>query len=144
MKTWLSLVWLAISFALPTFAQEKAAVDPETRQQIEDTYKRRLDAYNKHDAPAIAALFTEDAVFVNSTGFGDALSSGQEDIKKRYELDLASGTDVSGRILQVYAVGSEVCAISEVTVQRHQILHAVTVYVRDADEWKIRMYYLTR
>jgi len=41
-------------------------------------------------------------------------------------------------------VGSEVCANSEFTVQRHQILHGVTIYVREADEWKIRMYYITR
>ena len=29
------LLWLAISFALPTFAQERSAVDPETRQEID-------------------------------------------------------------------------------------------------------------
>ena len=81
---------------------------------------------------------------MNATGFGDALASGQEAIKKRYEVDLASGSVVSPRILQLYAIGSEVCGISEFTVQRHQILHAVTIYVREADEWKIRMQYLTR
>ena len=27
--------WAAISFALPTFAQEQGAVDPKTRQEIE-------------------------------------------------------------------------------------------------------------
>jgi len=112
--------------------------------RFEDAYKKRLDAYNEQDAAAVAALFTQDAVLVNATGFGDALTSGQEAIKKRYEVDLASGFVVSGRIVQVYPVGSDVCANSEFTVQRHQILHGVTIYVREADEWKIRMYYITR
>jgi hypothetical protein len=146
MKTRLlaALVGLALSFALPTLAQEQNAVDPEVRQQIEDTYKRRLDAFNKQDVAAILALYTQDAVLVNATGSGDALTSGQEAIKKGYEGQFASGSDISGRILQVYAIGSEVCAVSEYVFNRHQILHAATIYVREADEWKIRMQYLTR
>ena len=140
----LAVVGLTISFALPALAQEQNAVDPEVRQQIEAACKKRLDAYNKHDAAAIAAFFTQDAVWVNATGFGDALLSGQEAIKKWYEADSATGSDLSGRILQVYPIGSEVCAISEFTYASHQILHAATIYVRDADEWKVRMYYVTR
>jgi ketosteroid isomerase-like protein len=139
-----ALVGLAIGFAFPTLAQEQNAVDPEVRQQIEDTYMKRIDAFNKQDAAAVAAFYTQDAVQVNATGSGDALSSGQEAIKKRFEVELASGSGLSGRILQVYPVGSEVCAISESTIQRHQTIHVVTIYVREADEWKIRMQYLTR
>jgi hypothetical protein len=65
------LVVLAISFALPTFAQEQSAFDPQTRQEIEAVSKQFGEAYNKHDATAIAALFTQDAVLVNATGFGE-------------------------------------------------------------------------
>jgi hypothetical protein len=62
-----------------------------------------------------------------------------------FEVDMAAGSGVlTGRILQVYAVGSEVCVISESVAQRHQIIHVVTIYVREADEWKLRMQYLTR
>jgi len=114
----LALAGLAISFALPSFAQEQNAVDPEVGQQIEDSYNQRVDVYNKHDAAAYAALFTQDVVRVNATGLGDALSSGQEAIKKTAEVDMASGSVVNGgRILQVYAVGSELCAISEFSIQ---------------------------
>jgi hypothetical protein len=141
----LALVGFAIGFVVPALAQEQNAVDPEVRQQIEDASKKRLDAYNKQDAAGYAAFFTEDAVRVNTTGAGDALVSGQEAIKKMAEVDMASGSVVSGgRILQVYPVGSEVSEISESTLQRHQTIHVVTIYVRDADEWKIRMQYLTR
>jgi ketosteroid isomerase-like protein len=136
-----ALVVFAIRFVVPALAQEENAVDPEVRQQIEGAYKKRLDAYNKHDAAAIAALFTQDAIQMDATGFGDAF--GQEAIKKKYEAGLASSSVVSPRILQLYAVGSEICGISEFTVQRQQIRHAVTIYVREADEWKIRMQYLT-
>ena len=81
---------------------------------------------------------------MNAVGCGDALAAGQEAGKKMYEADIASGSVASFRILHVYALGSEVCAISEYTVGRHQILHAATVYVREADERKIRMHYLAR
>ena len=72
------LLWLAISFAFPTFAQEQNAVDPEMRQQIEAIYNKRVDALSKQDAAAVAAFFTQDASLVNATGYGDPLTSGQE------------------------------------------------------------------
>jgi hypothetical protein len=52
MKTCLTLIWLAISLALPTFAQEQSAVDPETRQEIEAVAMQFVEAYSKHDAAA--------------------------------------------------------------------------------------------
>jgi uncharacterized protein (TIGR02246 family) len=69
MKTHLvALVGLAISFAVPTFAQEKDAVDPQTLQQLDAKIKKYDDAINKNDAAAIAALYTEDAVFLTDRG----------------------------------------------------------------------------
>jgi hypothetical protein len=59
----LTLAGLAIWFTVPTFAQQQSAVDPEVRQQIEALVKGD-EAYNKHDAAALAAGYTEDAVFV--------------------------------------------------------------------------------
>jgi hypothetical protein len=56
------LAGLAIGFALPTFAQEQKTVDPETRQQIEAALMKFQEAFNKHDAAAIADLFALDAV----------------------------------------------------------------------------------
>jgi ketosteroid isomerase-like protein len=140
-----ALVGFAIGFVLPTFAQDQNAVDPEVRQQIEDTIRKRLDALSKLDAAAVAALYTQDAVLVNAAGAGDVLTSGQEAIKKTFDVILAAGSPVSDpRILQMYQVGSEVCTIGEFTFERHQKLHTVTIYVREADEWKIRMQYVTR
>ena len=49
-----ALAGLAIGFAVPTLAQEKDAVDPQTRQQLEAIDKIFDEAYNKNDAAAVA------------------------------------------------------------------------------------------
>ena len=54
----LILLGFTIGFALPIFAQEQKAVDPEVRQQIEAVMMKFEEAYNKYDAPAIAELHT--------------------------------------------------------------------------------------
>ena len=64
MRLLLTLAGLAFSFALPTFAQEENTVDPEVRQQIEAVLVKYDEAFNKHDAAAVAALFTQGAVEV--------------------------------------------------------------------------------
>src|SRR6516162_2081163 len=65
----LTIAGLAISFALPTFAQEKdAAVDPQIVQQLHAIGKKSDEAFLKGDAAALAALYTEDAVYVTDTG----------------------------------------------------------------------------
>jgi hypothetical protein len=64
MRLLLTLAGLAFSFALPTFAQEENTVDPEVRQQIEAVLVKYDEAFNKHDATAVAALFTQGAVEV--------------------------------------------------------------------------------
>ena len=62
----LALVGLATSFALPTFAQEKNAVAPEVRQQIEAVFTQFQEVYNKHDAAAMGELHAQNAVEVRS------------------------------------------------------------------------------
>src|SRR6516225_10251226 len=65
----LTIAGLAISFALATFAQEKdAAVDPQVVQQLHAMGKKSDEAFLKGDAAALAALYTEDAVYVTNTG----------------------------------------------------------------------------
>ena len=56
-----ALVGLAVSFAFPTLAQQKDTVDPKIAQQIRALETKFDEAYNKNDAPAVAALYTEDA-----------------------------------------------------------------------------------
>jgi hypothetical protein len=57
-----ALVALTIGFAVPSIAQDKKTVDPEVYQQIEAVLTKFDEAYNKNDAAAVAALYTQDAV----------------------------------------------------------------------------------
>jgi hypothetical protein len=68
------------------------------------------------------------------------LVSGQQAIKKRYEADLASSPSLVGKLVQVYEIGNEVCAITQYQTMHH-IGYALTISVREADDWKIRMHY---
>src|SRR5246127_655429 len=73
-----ALVGLAISFAWPTLAQEQNTVDPEVRQQLEAVNMKLVEAQNKGDAAAIAALFTQDAVQVWYGLSEGGLASGEQ------------------------------------------------------------------
>jgi hypothetical protein len=59
----LALVALAISLALPTFAQQRDTPDPQLREKLVAAIKKHTDALDKNDAAAIAANFTEDGIF---------------------------------------------------------------------------------
>ena len=72
------LVGLAISFALPTFAQQTNKPDPQLRERLITRIKAHTDALDKNDAAAVAANFTEDAVNVEQ----DGTTLGREAIEK--------------------------------------------------------------
>ena len=59
-----SLVGLAISFALPIYAQQKDLADPRTTEKIAAILKAFDEAHMNDDAAAVAALHTHDAVDV--------------------------------------------------------------------------------
>jgi uncharacterized protein (TIGR02246 family) len=133
-----ALVGLAISFAWPTLAQEQNTVDPEVRQQIEAVHMKFVEAQNKGDAAAIAALFAQDAVQVWYGLSEGGLASGQQAIEKRYTATFAAPTPLDSKIIQMFPVGSDICAITEYKVPTWKG-HVVTIFGRDADSWKILM-----
>ena len=67
-RSLLTLVGFAISFAAPTSAQQTNTPDPQLRQRYIAIVKKYDDALNKNDAAAVAALFTEDGVFMTDKG----------------------------------------------------------------------------
>jgi uncharacterized protein (TIGR02246 family) len=76
----LALVGLAISFALPTFAQQTNTQDPQLREKFIAAIKKHTDALDKNDAAAVAANFTEDGILVTP----DGPIFGRESIEKYY------------------------------------------------------------
>ena len=127
-----TLAGLAFGFALPTFAQEQNAVDPQVRQQIEAILMKFEEAYNKYDAAAMAALHAQDAVEVRAWVSAGGLASGRQAIEKRFAADFASSPPkMVNELVRVYAIGNDICAITDTTVGAWKG-HAVTIYVRDA------------
>jgi hypothetical protein len=57
---------LAISFALPTYAQERDLADPQTNQKILALCQVNDEAHSDNDATAVATLYTRDAVLVTT------------------------------------------------------------------------------
>ena len=62
----LVLVGLAISLALPTFAQPQNTISLEVRQQIEAVFQKFQHAYNAQDLDTLAALHTQNAIELRS------------------------------------------------------------------------------
>jgi uncharacterized protein (TIGR02246 family) len=91
-----ALVALAISFALPTFGQQKEKNDPQTLEKVNAIAKKFDEAVNNNDAAAVAALFTEDAIFV--TGAGPLY--GPQAIEKQYA-EWFKGARCSNHILKI-------------------------------------------
>ena len=68
MRLMLTIVGLASSFALPTFAQKTSTPDPQLRQQVDVFVKQFDPAFNNNDPTALAPFYTEDAVLVVPEG----------------------------------------------------------------------------
>jgi uncharacterized protein (TIGR02246 family) len=133
-----------IGLALPVFSQEQNTVDPQVRQQIEALIVKFDDAYNRSDAAAIADLFTQDGVQAWAWETAGGVASGQQAIEKRYAAQLATSPGkLVRKLVQVYPIGDEICAISAFTHPNPpgKPGYCVTINVRELDEWKIRMEY---
>ena len=103
----LALVGLATGFVLPTFAHD--TVDPKTAQQIQALAAKFNEAFNKHDPAAVAALYTEDAVWDTYHG----TFRGRQSIEQVYEdwcFKYWNKHNWTATIRRVIPVGNEVRA----------------------------------
>jgi ketosteroid isomerase-like protein len=144
----LTVAGIVAGFALPAMAQQTNTVDPQTTQKLHVISKAYDEAVSNNDAAAIAALFTEDAVFVsdrgpihgraaieqwytgvfqvwhpqNHIGTPDGNSSRGTNDSEEWETGAWSetGRDKAGRRVQIKGYSS-------------------TIYVREGDGWKIAM-----
>ena len=152
MKTRLlgALAGLAISFALPTYAQEKDVADPQTTQKILALGKAFDEAHSDNDAAAVAALFTRDAVLVTIEGpiIGrQAIQKYYTDLYQRWHpKNCITKVDENAAHL-IGTAGNELWATGEfretgqgkngepITIKGYWS----DIYVREADDWKIRV-----
>jgi ketosteroid isomerase-like protein len=103
--------------------------------------EEHADAVNKNDTPAIAALYTQDAVQIRSWESDGGIASGQQAIEKRFAVELASSPgEYADKLVQVYPVGDEISAVSQWSWGIGKGYYA-RIYIRDADNWKIRVEY---
>jgi ketosteroid isomerase-like protein len=142
MRLLFTLAGLVIGFPAPVLAQEKDTVDPEIRQQIEALIMKADEAFNKGDAAACTGVYTQDAVEVLAWETAGGAATGQQAIEKRAAVMLASNpAKLVRKLVQVYPIGDEICAISEFDHTFGKKGCCVAIYVRELDEWKIRMAY---
>jgi uncharacterized protein (TIGR02246 family) len=110
MRLAVALVGLAISFAAPTFAQQKDTVDPKMAQQIRALAMKYEEAFNRQDPAAVAALYAEDGV--NATPHAGTFH-GRQAIEKNYakwDFQRWHAHNFVKTIDRVVAVGNEVRA----------------------------------
>ena len=137
MRLLLALTGLAVGFAVPTLAQpNEAAPSEQDRQQIEALASRYAEAANRHDAAAIAALFTEEGVFVTPEG----IVSGRPAIEKLYRdtFSAAAVSDTAIKTTELHAVGDLVWAVGQWRNNTQQG-HWGAVDERRGGAWQIRM-----
>ena len=99
------------------------------------------EAYNKYDAAAYAAFYTEFAIDVWSFQVGAA--DGLPAIKKKYEAIFASHPPpMSFKVVQAYAIANRIFAVVDVAHHgwKGQAL-VIYSYVPDAEDWKVRLFY---
>jgi ketosteroid isomerase-like protein len=132
------------------FAEEKEEVNPfpfraiaaspQIGQQLEAINLKFDEAFNKHDATALGALYIANAAQVTPVG----TFSGREAIEG-YVTDLFQRHNPSDRVTKisyVYAMGGDLCAIGgwTVTINGHDKFggYPVNVYTPAGATWKIR------
>jgi len=139
----LALAGFAIGLILPTFAQEKDTVDPRVAEQVRALAAKYDEAFNKNDATALGALFSEDAVFSGLHG----RFNGRQAIENFHSQQVFARWHVNNRVTtvdRVVSVSDEVSSSgrwSETVRSNGKNVGGTYswVLIRDGDSWKIRM-----
>jgi uncharacterized protein (TIGR02246 family) len=142
----LTLAGLAISFAVFSFGQQTDAIDPRIDQKIRTLTLEYQQALNDHDAPAAAACFTEDAVWMTPQG----TFYGRSAIERRLANYHFRQWHIKNEVITVdrlISIGDQVRAIGtwSNTVQGPDGStedfngHFTSDLVIEAGDWKIRL-----
>jgi uncharacterized protein (TIGR02246 family) len=141
---------LAISFALPTYAQQKDLADPQTTQKLLAGVKADEEARNNNDPAAFAANYTRDAVFVTTGGpvtGRQAIERWNADVLQQLHPKNRAGKVDGHALLVIGTAGNELWATGEWSEtgqgKNGEPLpikgYWSAIYVREGDDWKVRM-----
>ncbi len=147
----LALAGLTIGLAVPALAQQKEPpLGEQDYQKLVELGKKNDEAWSNHDAGALAALYTGDALFVTPSG----VLSGRDAIEKRYEDDFkdfqkkAVRVTIVSKPVEAHAVGNNMAwAVGEWTqtftgpanLVKEVHGNSVVLAQRDGDTWKWRL-----
>ena len=139
----LALTGLVIGFAVPVLAFNFSG-DVKALDEFNALGMKEDEAFNKSDAGALAALFTEDAVLVAP----DGIFYGRQAIEKRYADVFQKWHNINrfGQADQLNAIGHEPWSVGEwwnilqsQTGPRFVRGYWSAIYVREGDNWKMRL-----
>jgi uncharacterized protein (TIGR02246 family) len=143
-----ALAGLAISFALPIFAQQTNTPDPQLRQRYIALVKKYDDALNKNDAAAVAAFFTEDGVYMSDRGpvvGREAIEKWHADLFKQFHLSNSLITVDEDSPHMIGTASNELWAtgVWSATIQGQNFgpiqIKTYWSVIREGDDWNIRM-----
>lgn len=137
---------LALGFAFsPAIAQTSSTSDAAVVAKIEQLIADYVQAYNRHDAAALAAFYASDGVFVSVTG---TPIEGRDAIEKFWQTTFKRIGDVnqSVKVIEIHALGDGAWGIGEYSAKlKGQVGppeikgHWSAVYVPEGGAWKVRM-----
>jgi len=137
---------LALGVALsPAIAETSSSPDAAVAVKIGQLIADYVQAYNRHDAAALATFYATDGVFVSVTG---TPIEGRDAIEKFWETTFTRIGDVnqSVKAIEIHALGGGAWAIGEYSAKlKGQVGppeikgHWSAVYVPEGGAWKVRM-----
>lgn len=141
-----AVVGLTIVSVQPALAQQTMKCDgpPDACRQLADFAAGWDAAFNKHDAVALAALYTPDAIIVSE----EAIVHGREAIEKMWtDAFYAGWSSILNTVDQAQVVGDMAWWVGDWSATGPGPNHSTQpfqgkwgeVLVRDGGAWKIRM-----
>jgi hypothetical protein len=138
---------LALTLTMPAFSQSTAGVDQQVRQKAEAIVTQYVEALNKGDGQAHAALFTPNGIEINPFGKHRVTEAqAQENVDLPHNLGLilsAKADDVEplsgGRDIVVTAPFNATFTKNPDTPQARGNLFFVLERAGAGDDWKIRV-----
>ena len=140
----LAITAFVIGFVQPNFAQNNDTVDPKIAEEIRALTSKYDEAFNKNDATALGAFFSEDAVFSGLHG----KFKGRQAIENFHSQQVFARWHANNRVTTVDRVDSVSDGVSSSgrwseTVQSNGSKNVGGTYswvlIRDGDSWKIRI-----